>query len=346
MSDEPLKIHTVRLLSFYSPEERKAHLASAQFNVVNLTPDQVTFDMCSKAVNAMSQAQRAGHFLGDEAYAGARNFEHLQQAVESVFGHSYVCPAHNLLGCLKLVVNTMVPADSVVPANSHRNRIELISAPETTVPDIRSREDKVFTGNIDLVKLEEILADGQVSVVAVEAFAEGQHPFSLENLRAVRALTRRYGKRLICDGSRVIENAWYIQRHEPGYADRSVADIVRQIAKTSTVFLVDGSQDPKCNTGGILTTDNPNDYELSALGAAVGPSRPLGHRAARRDPHVGAPVWERGSRALPTQRSPVPRRRSPRRRARSRPSGATRPDTGRRWPEPWGSRPGSRAHRR
>jgi tyrosine phenol-lyase len=262
MSHEPHKIHTVRLLSFYSPEERKAHLASAQFNVVNLTPDRVTFDMCSKAVNAMSQAQRAGHFLGDEAYAGARNFEHLQQAVESVFGHSYVCPAHNLLGCLKLVVNTMVPADSVVPANSHRNRIELISAPETTVPDIRSREDKVFTGNIDLVKLEEILADGQVSVVAVEAFAEGQHPFSLENLRAVRALTGRYGKRLICDGSRVIENAWYIQRHEPGYDDHSVADIVRQIAKTSTVFLVDGSQDPKCNTGGILTTDNPDDHEI------------------------------------------------------------------------------------
>ena len=79
----------------------------------------------------------------------------------------------------------------------------------------------------------------------------------MENLRAVRALAERYGKRLIMDGSRVIENAWYIQRHEAGMASRSIATLVKEIAKTAHVFQIDGAQDPKCPTGGLLVTDNP-----------------------------------------------------------------------------------------
>ena len=262
MNHEPHKIHTVRLLSFRTPEERKAQLADAHFNVFNLTPAQVTFDMCSRAVNAMTQEQRAAQFLGDEAYAGARNFERLQRAVESVFGHSYVCPAHNLLGCQKLIVNTMVPSGTSVPTNNHRTRVDLISSPETSTPDVRDRDEDVFTGNVDLQRLDAILADGNVSVVVIEAFADGQHPFSLQNLRAISALARRYGVRLVVDGSRVVENAWYIQQHEAGCTDRTVADIVRQVAKTSTVFMLDGAHDPKCNTGGLLSTDNPDDYEI------------------------------------------------------------------------------------
>ncbi len=259
---EPHKIHTVRLLTFFTPEERKTQLADADFNVFNLTPDQVTFDMCSRAVNAMSQEQRAAQFLGDEAYAGARNFERLQEVVASVFGHSYVCPAHNLYGCMKLVVNTMVPEGASVAANNPRSRIDLISSPETGIADVRGADNEVFTGNVDLDVLENALESGSIALCAVEAFADGQHPISLANLSAVRSLARRYGKRLLVDGSRVVENAWYIQQHEPGCADRRIADIVQQIAKTATLFMIDGAQDPKCNTGGIITTDNPEDYEI------------------------------------------------------------------------------------
>jgi tyrosine phenol-lyase len=128
-------------------------------------------------------------------------------------------------------------------------------------PHLRSIGEPVFTGNMDLEQLEVTLKGGKVAIVGMQAFADGQHPFSLENLRAVRALADRHGKRLVLDGSRVIENAWYIQQHEPGQADRSVADIVKQIVKTTHVFQLDGAQDPKSNTGGILTTDNPDDHE-------------------------------------------------------------------------------------
>jgi tyrosine phenol-lyase len=254
---EPHKIKTVRLLSFPPLDERKKHLAEAHFNVFNLTSGQVAFDMCSLGTSAFSQEQLAGHLIGDEAYAGSRNFETLETAVREVLGHHYVCPTHNNLGSVKLVVSTMVPAGSAIPSNA-RTKLDVLDPMGIQYPDMRNHDEAVFTGNYDLEKLDETLGQGNVAFVGLQAFADGQHPFSLENLRGIRSLAE---KRLICDGSRIIENAWYIQRHEPGQADRSIAEIVRHIVKTCHVFLIDGAQDPKSNTGGIITTDNPDDHE-------------------------------------------------------------------------------------
>src|SRR5690242_12542690 len=106
---EPHKIKTVRLISFPTAEERKRHLAECHFNVFHLTPSRINFDLTSCGTSAMSQEQISGQLVGDEAYAGARNFERLQQAVGSVLGHGYVCPTHNLLGALHLVTATLVP---------------------------------------------------------------------------------------------------------------------------------------------------------------------------------------------------------------------------------------------
>jgi tyrosine phenol-lyase len=257
---EPHKIKTVRPISFPSLEERRRHLAKAHFNVFNLRPSQVVFDMCSLGTSAMTQEQLSGQFVGDEAYAGARNFEHLEEAVHSVLGHSYICPTHNVLGCVKLVVSTMVPEGSDLPSNA-RSRTDVLTPQHVRVVDVRDREEPVFTGNVDVQKLEATLEAGNVSIVGLQAFADGQHPFSMENLRALRALADRYGKRLVLDGSRVIENAWYIQHNEEGMAARSIARLVKEIAKTSHVFQIDAAQDPKCPVGGLLSTDNPQDHE-------------------------------------------------------------------------------------
>ena len=257
---EPHKIKTIRPISFPTIEERKKYLAEAHFNVFNLTPSQVGLDMCSLGTSAMTQEQLSGQLIGDEAYAGARNFERLKKAVHDVLGHTYVCPTHNVLGCIKLVAATMVPAGSIMPSNA-RTRVDVLAPRHVDIPDVRDYGEDVFTGNVDIAALEEILEGGSVAVIGLQAFADGQHPFSLENLRAVRAMADRYGKRLGLDASRVIENAWYIQQHEPGMGSRDIATIVKEIAKTAHVVQVDGAQDPKCPTGGLLVTDNPEDYE-------------------------------------------------------------------------------------
>jgi len=260
VTHEPHKIKTVRLLSFPSLQERKKYLAEARFNTMNLTPSQATFDMCSYGTGAMSQEQLAGQFVGDEAYAGSRNFETLQKAVAEVFGHGYLCPTHNALGSVKLVVSTMVPEGSSVPTNS-LGMVDLLTPREVEATNVRDQSEPVFTGNLDPESLANALREGRSPMVLVQAFADGQHPFSLANLRESRALVEKRGIRLMVDGSRIVENAWYIQKHESGQADRSIAEIVKQIAKTAHIFLFDGGQDAKCNTGGLLTTDNPDDHE-------------------------------------------------------------------------------------
>jgi len=258
---EPHKIKTVRYVAFPSLEERKKALAAADFNVFHLTPSQVSFDMCSHGTSAMSQEQLAGHLIGDEAYAGARNFETLCRVVREVLGHEYVCPVHNNRGAVKLVVATMVPPGSVLPSNA-RSRMDVLTPRDIQVADVRDTEEELFTGNIDVAKLEALLATSEnVALIGMQAFADGQHPFSVENIKAVRAVADRHGKRLVLDGSRLIENAWYIQRHESGRSNTPIADIVRQCVKGVHIFQMDGQQDPKTNIGGILTTDHPDDYE-------------------------------------------------------------------------------------
>ncbi|MBW2736373.1 MAG: tryptophanase [Deltaproteobacteria bacterium] len=257
---EPHKIKTVRHLAFPSLEERKRFLAEADFNVFNLTPSQISLDLCSLGTSALSQEQLAGQMIGDEAYAGSRNFEALQDAVSRVFGHSYVCPTHNVLGCVKLAISTMVASGERITSNG-RARIAILQPRGVEVVDVRVEDERVFTGNVDLEKLELTLGQGKVGFVGLQAFADGQHPFSMENLHGVRAVAEGHGLRLVLDGSRIIENAWYIQRHEQAFATKTIAEIVKQIAKAAHVFQIDGAQAPRVNTGGLLATDNPADYE-------------------------------------------------------------------------------------
>jgi len=257
---EPHRIKTVRLLSFPTLEQRKRFLADAHFNVLRLTPQQLNFDMCSSGTSAFSAEQLSCQMLGDEAYAGSVSFEKLQHSVGTVLGHTYACPAHNALGCVKLIASTLLPPGSAVAGNA-RSRLEALAPRGIPLRDLRDRAEKVFTGNVDLAELERALVEKDVAAVDMQAFADGQHPFSMDNLRRVRAAAAFHGKPLICDGSRVIENAWYVQRHEEGYATRRIADIVKLIVKTSDLFQLDGGQDPKCHGGAVLTTDIPDLHE-------------------------------------------------------------------------------------
>ena len=267
---EPHKIKTVRRTAFPNLQERRAHLARADFNVLRLTPEQITFDMCSWGSGAMSQEQVAGLYIGDEAYAGARNFEHLAASVREVFGHAHVCPTHNQLGNIKLVTTTILPERGAVASNSLNLR-DPLKPRGILCPIFRNHAETVFTGDLDLAELEESIETGvhdcnpddmhPIGIVHVECFADAQHPVSLANLRAVRELADRHGLRLWLDASRIVENAWYVREHEEGQAGRPIADIVRDLARTAHLVQIDGAQDARAHTGGFLSTDDPEVYE-------------------------------------------------------------------------------------
>ncbi len=257
---EPHKVKTVRPIAFPTLDERKHNLAAAHFNVFNLTPQQVSFDMVSYGSGAMTQEQLAGQLIGDEAYAGARNFETLCATINRVLGHSYVCPTHNSLGSVKILLHVFAKRGQRLPSNA-RGRVDLHAPRGIELRDMRDHAAKIFTGNIDLDRLDADIREQRPPFVGAQAFADGQHPISLANLRAAREVADRHGLRLVLDVSRVVENAWYIQRYEPGMGDRTIAELVKLLSKTAHVILMDGAQDARANTGGFLATDNPSDHE-------------------------------------------------------------------------------------
>ncbi len=257
---EPHKVKTVRTISRPSIEERKRSLASVRFNLFGLIPKQIAFDMVSYGMGAMSQEQLAGTFVGDEAYAGARNFEKLNAVITRVLGQTYVCPTHNTFGSVKLLLHAFAKRGDTLPTNA-RGRVDLHAPRGIELVSVRDEREEVFTGNVDLERLAATITAARPPFVGCQAFADGQHPQSLANLRAVRALADHHGLRLVLDASRVVENAWYIQRNEPGMADRTIAELVKLVSKTAHVVMMDGAQDPRANTGGFLATDNPADHE-------------------------------------------------------------------------------------
>ena len=262
---EPWRIKVVEPLRMTSRAEREQAARDAGFNTFLLPSDDVYIDLLTDSgTSAMSDRQWAGMMLGDEAYAGSRNFYHLQDAVRKYYGFTHVIPTLQGRGAEHILSRALIKPGDHVPGNMYftttRAHQELAGA---TFHDIIIDEahdplvELPFKGNVDLAKLERLVADvgadriPYVSVAATVNMAGGQ-PISLENLRAVRAFTRQHGIRVIFDATRAVENAWFIQQREPGQRHRTVADILRDMCACADGATMSGKKDSLVNIGGWL----------------------------------------------------------------------------------------------
>ncbi len=259
----------VEPIALASPERRRAALTAAGHNTFLLRSEDVFVDLLTDSgTSALSQEQRAAMELGDESYAGSRSFYRLEAAVQEVFGYRHLIPTHQGRGAEHLLARVLVQPGQLVPSNLYfttsRAHVELaggvwvdVSIPEASDP----ASEYPFKGNIDLVALERVLggaAPEKVAFVRQEACLNmaGGQPFSLENLRGVRELTRAYGVPFILDGTRVAENALFVKEREPGHAERTIGSIVREIADLTDGAVFSSKKDHFVPIGGFLSLND------------------------------------------------------------------------------------------
>ncbi|HYL73926.1 MAG TPA: tyrosine phenol-lyase [Bryobacteraceae bacterium] len=262
---EPYKIKVVEPVRVTTREYREQAIADAGYNTFLLRSDDVYIDLLTDSgTNAMSDRQWAGMMLGDEAYAGSRNFYHLEETVQRVYGYKHLIPTHQGRAAEHIISKILIRPGDVIPGNMYftttRLHQELAGGRfvDVIIPEAHDpASEHLFKGNVDLVKLEQVLRENPdrvpyVSVAATVNMAGGQ-PISIENLRAVRMLTARYGVRLILDATRVAENAYFNQQRE---IDRPIADLVHEICSLTDGCTMSAKKDPLTNIGGFLAVND------------------------------------------------------------------------------------------
>ncbi|MCW3807010.1 tryptophanase [Plebeiibacterium marinum] len=261
MKSEPHKIKTVRNLNITTYYERSVILREAFYNTFNIHSNKVTYDLVSQGSSAKSQDQEAGSLIGDETYAGSRNFEKLQGMVNKTFGHQYVCPTHNLQGAIKLIVATMVTKGAVIPSNS--------SFPELLIKDfggksdlIEKGHDKKYKGNIKLDALSVLLSENNnVPFIYFDLYVDGYKPVSMQFLKEAHVLASTYQVPVVVNVSQSVEWAGYVRDNDAEYSGRLLSEIVKEMASFCEVMVLDAAQDPRCNVGGLIGSNNFALYE-------------------------------------------------------------------------------------
>jgi len=269
---EPWKIKMVERLRMTTREEREKALAEAGLNTFLLKSDEVYIDLLTDSgTSAMSDEQWAGMMLGDEAYAGSRNFYHLEEALRKYYGYKYVVPTHQGRGAEHLISQIAIKKGQYVPGNMYftTTRLHQELAGGIFVDVILDEAHDPgslhpFKGNIDLAKLEALIAREGAEKIAYVSLAgtvnmAGGQPVSMENVRELRALCDRHGIKLYLDATRMVENAFFIQEREEGYAKKSIAEILKEFCGFTDGAWMSAKKDNLVNIGGWLAV---NDWTL------------------------------------------------------------------------------------
>jgi tyrosine phenol-lyase len=271
---EPWKIKMVEPLKMTTREERVTALNDAGYNTFLLRSDDVYIDLLTDSgTSAMSDRQWAGMMLGDEAYAGSRNFYHLEAAVQRFYGYRHILPTHQGRGAEHLVSQTLIKAGDHIPGNMYftttRLHQELAGATFHDVIVDEAHDPQAllpFKGDVDLAKVQALIDEvgaeqiPYVSLAGTVNMAGGQ-PVSMANVRALRALCDANGIRLLLDATRMVENSLFIQEREEGYADRTIAEILLEFCSYTDGAWMSAKKDNLVNIGGWLAVNDDDVFE-------------------------------------------------------------------------------------
>jgi len=269
---EPFRIKAVETVKMINREEREKVAKEAGYNTFLINSEDVYIDLLTDSgTNAMSDKQWAGMMIGDEAYAGSRNFHHLEATVQEIFGFKHLVPTHQGRGAENILSRIAIKPGQYVPGNMYftTTRYHQESNGGIFVDIIKdvahdAGKNVPFKGDIDIEKLERLIKEKGAENIAYVCLAvtvnlAGGQPVSLKNMKEVRALTKKHGIKVFYDATRCVENAYFIKEQEPGYADKTIKEIVHEMFSNADGCTMSGKKDCLVNIGGFLCM---NDDEL------------------------------------------------------------------------------------
>jgi tyrosine phenol-lyase len=272
---EPFRIKSVEPLHRTTPEQRERLLEAAGYNLFQIRASDILIDLLTDSgTSAMSTEQWAAMMRGDESYAGSESFYRFEHAVRALTGFRHVIPTHQGRAAERILFSILCKPGQVVPNNTHfdttRANIEFNGARAVDLPmaaAVNTQARVPFKGNMDVDALDQLLQKegaGRVPLVMITITnnSGGGQPVSMANIQAVRKVTARYGVPLYLDACRFAENAWFIKRDEPGYADLAPREIARQIFALADGCTFSAKKDAFANIGGFLCTNNSKLAEL------------------------------------------------------------------------------------
>ncbi|UTC82122.1 tyrosine phenol-lyase [Treponema denticola] len=269
---EPFRIKVVETVKMIDKDQRAKVAKEAGYNTFLINSEDVYIDLLTDSgTNAMSDKQWAGMMIGDEAYAGSRNFHHLEETVQDIFGFKHLVPTHQGRGAENLLSRIAIKPGQYVPGNMYFTTTRYHQEANGGIfvdiinDDAHDAGKRVpFKGDIDLNKLEKLIKEKGAENIAYVCLAvtvnlAGGQPVSMKNMKAVRELTKKHGIKVFYDATRCVENAYFIKEQEAGYADKSIKEIVREMFSYADGCTMSGKKDCIVNIGGFLCM---NDEEL------------------------------------------------------------------------------------
>lgn len=270
---EPYKIKMVEPVFMTTEAHRKKAIEEAGYNTFLLKSEDVYIDLLTDSgTSAMSDRQWAGLMMGDEAYAGSRNYYNLVETIQKYYSYKHVVPTHQGRAAEHILSQILINEGDYLPGNMYFTTTKLhqelaggkfvdIIVDEAHDPDNLYK----FKGDVNLEKLEALINKvgankiPYVSIATTVNMAGGQ-PISLNNLKAIRKLTNKHGIKIIHDMTRVAENAFMIQQNEEGYENKSTAEIVYEICSLTDGATMSAKKDAMVNIGGFLAINDPEIY--------------------------------------------------------------------------------------
>lgn len=271
---EPFRIKMVEPIRLVPREEREEILKEAGYNLFLVDAENIFIDLLTDSgTSAMSDRQWSALMMGDESYAGCRNFTDMKKAMKDIFGFDYFVPTHQGRSAENILFSLMVKPGDYVPNNTHFDTTRAnVEANHGRAVDLVIDEGKnvhsdyPFKGNMDVEKLEHFIKSVgpehiPLGMITITNNSVGGQPVSMENIRNTAAVYKKYKIPFYIDACRYAENCYFIREREEGFADWSIIDIAREIFSHADGATMSAKKDALVNIGGFLATRDAKCFE-------------------------------------------------------------------------------------